>query len=290
MDIINLFFKLFIRKILSLSVTYVQILPLSSNGRKEIMEALKEILIKNKWFTKKQDLDKIWSDDIDKCIKECECPEKKKIFNAFDGLKPQDVKVLIIGQDPYPKEGRADGLAFSFGNNEKAQDSLKNIFDKLKELGIDNKNTELTKWKKNGILLLNSSLTFKNYSNKSEQTKSRKKHLEAWQPFIKQTLTKLFKKKRTKSNPLVVMLWGKNANLIENFNNGNEDEEYLKKNIYIIRNSHPSNLGGAKNYCGNYANPNIWVNAFMCKCNNPFKKCNEFFKLKELSEIDWSTD
>ena len=275
-------------KILPLGVTDVRILPLSSNGRKEIMEALKEILIKNEWFTK-QEVKEIFSSDIVKCIDECTRPRQDEIFNAFNGLRPQDVKVLIIGQDPYPQKGRADGLAFSFGNNEEAQDSLKNIFDKLKELGIDNKNTKLTKWKKNGILLLNSSLTFKYYSNKSEQTKSRKKHLEAWQPFIKQTLTKLFEK-RTKSNPLVVMLWGKNANLIEKFNNGNEDDKYLKKNIYIIRNSHPSNLGGAKNYCGNYANPNIWVNAFMCKCNNPFKKCNEFFKLKGLPEIDWSTD
>lgn len=245
---------------------------------------LKNILVKNDWFTE-PDLNNLWAkNNIDKCIKECECPEKKKIFNAFDGLRPQDVKVLIIGQDPYPKEGRADGLAFSFGNNEKAQDSLKNIFDKIKELGIDNKNTELTKWKKNGILLLNSSLTF----NKSEQTKSRKKHLKAWEPFVERIIEQLINNR--KNDPIVVMLWGKNANLIEKFNNGNKDDEYLKKNIYIIRNSHPSNLGGAKNYCGNYGNPNIWVNAFMCKCNNPFKKCNNFFKLKGLSEIDWSTD
>ena len=282
-------------KILSLGVTDVQILPLSSNSRKEIMEEtlekiikkLKNILIENDWFTERE-LKNFWAKNIDNCIKECDCPEKKKIFNAFDGLKPQEVKVLIIGQDPYPKEDRADGLAFSFGNNEEAQDSLKNIFDKLKELGIDNKNTELTKWKKNGILLLNLSLTFKYYSNKSEQTKSRKKHLKAWEPFVKHIIAQLIDNRKNK--PIVVMLWGKNANLIEKFNNGNEDDEYLKKNIYIIRNSHPSNLGGAKNYCGNYANPNIWVNAFMCKCNNPFKKCNNFFKLKGLPEIDWSTD
>lgn len=254
----------------------------------EIIEGLKNILIDNKWFATKQEVGD-FTDKVIECIKECDCPEKKKIFNAFDGLTPQDVKVLIIGQDPYPTKGRADGLAFSFGNNETAKDSLKNIFDKLKELGIDNKNTELTKWKKNGILLLNSSLTFKDYSNKSEQAKSRKKHLEAWQPFIKNTITKLVEN-RQNSNPLVVMLWGKNANLIENFNNGSKDNEYLKKNIYIIRNSHPSNLGGAKNYCGNYNTQDIWVNAFMCKCNNPFKKCNEFFKLNGLPEIDWSTD
>lgn len=276
------------RKILSLSVIYVQILPLNSNGRKEIMEALKEILIKNEWFSE-QDIEDFFTEKIKTCIKNCDSPHKTDIFNAFDGLKPQNVKVLIIGQDPYPTKGRADGLAFSFGNNEKAQDSLKNIFERLEELGIENKNTKLTKWKENGILLLNSALTFKYYSNKSEQEKSRKKHLEAWEPFVEHIIAQLIDNRKN-DNPIVVMLWGKNANLMKRFTFDNKDEELLKNNVYIIRNSHPSNLGGAKNYCGNYANPNIWVNAFMCKCSNPFKKCNNFFKLKGLSEIDWSTD
>ena len=139
------------RKILSLSITFVH--------RKEIMEeTLKIILVKNEWFTTKQNVEDFFKQKapkVIKCINECTSPEKDKLFDAFEGLKPQDVKVLIIGQDPYPTEGRADGLAFSFGNNEKAQDSLKNIFERLEELGIKNKNTKLTKWKKNGILLLN---------------------------------------------------------------------------------------------------------------------------------------
>ena len=92
-EIINLLFKLFIRKILSLSVTYVQILPLSSNDRKEIMEALKEILIKNEWFTK-QEVEETFTPDVVKCIDECTRPRQDEIFNAFDGLKPQDVKGL----------------------------------------------------------------------------------------------------------------------------------------------------------------------------------------------------
>lgn len=285
MYIIYLLFKLFMRKILSLSITFVH--------RKEIMEeTLKIILVKNEWFTTKQNVEDFFKQKapkVIKCINECTSPEKDKLFDAFEGLKPQDVKVLIIGQDPYPTEGRADGLAFSFGNNEKAQDSLKNIFERLEELGIKNKNTKLTKWKKNGILLLNSSLTFKYYSNKSEQEKSRKKHLDAWEPFVEHIIAQLIDNRKN-DNPIVVMLWGKNANLMKRFTFDNKDEKLLKNNIYIIRNSHPSNLGGAKNYCGNYANPNIWVNAFMCKCNNPFRKCNNFFKLKGLPEIDWSTD
>ena len=87
------------RKILSLSVIYVQILPLSSNDRKEIMEALKEILVKNEWFTE-QEVEEIFTPDIVKCIDECTRPRQDEVFNAFDGLKPQDFKVLIIGQDP----------------------------------------------------------------------------------------------------------------------------------------------------------------------------------------------
>lgn len=253
------------------------------------MEALKEILIDNEWFTK-QEVKKLFLSKIKECIDECTRPNQSDIFNAFEGLKPQDVKVLIIGQDPYPEEDRADGLAFSFGNNEKVQDSLKNIFDRLKELNIVNKNTCLTKWKNNGILLLNSALTLKYSENKSEQKKLQKKHLTAWSPFITKTIEKLINLKERKDKPLVIMLWGKNANLMELFKDDSIDKSYLDKNIYIIRSSHPSNIGSAKNYCGDYSKLKYGVKAFMCKCNNPFKKCNEFFKQKGLAEIDWSTD
>lgn len=289
MDIINLHFPLFMHKILSLGVTDVRILPLSSNGRKEIMEALKEILIKNKWFTKKQDLDKIWTDAIDKCIKECECPEKKKIFNAFDGLKPQDVKVLIIGQDPYPKKGRADGLAFSFGNNEEAQDSLKNILEKIKEelnIHYNEKNSNLTCWRDRGVLLLNTALTYKK-GNKDY-------HIEAWSNLINCIISKLLQRERDSNNPLVIMLWGGQANLLTSFRNDLEDANLRNKHIYILRASHPSNL--AKKYSGNFKSVakklrckplTKNVKGFMDNSNKIFIECNKILK---SNEIDWSTD
>lgn len=276
-------------KILPLGVTDVQILPLSSNGRKEIMEALKEILIKNKWFTKKQDLNKIWSDDIDKCIKECECPEKKKIFNAFDGLRPQDVKVLIIGQDPYPKKGRADGLAFSFGNNEEAQASLKNIFDKIKsELNIDNKNTNLKYWRDRGVLLLNTALTYKK-GNKDY-------HIESWNKLVNSIISKLLQIERDSNNPLVIMLWGGQANLLTSFRNDLEDANLRNKHIYILRASHPSNLGNSKKYSGNFKSVakklrckplTKNVKGFMDNSNKIFIECNKILK---SNKMDWSTD
>lgn len=236
-DIINLLFKLFMHKILSLSVTYVQILPLSSNGRKEIMEALKEILIKNEWFTK-QEVEETFTSDVVKCIDECTRPRQDEIFNAFDGLKPQDVKVLIIGQDPYPTEGRADGLAFSFGDNKPAKDSLKNIFDKIKsELNIDNKNTNLKCWRDRGVLLLNTALTYK----KGNQDY----HITSWSNFVDHIISKLLQN-RTPDNPLVIMLWGGQANLLTSFRDDKDDVIHKDKNIYILRASHPSNVGGSK--------------------------------------------
>lgn len=286
-------------KILSLGVTDVQILPLSSNGRKEIMEEtqkkiienLKNILINNGWFTKIDKIwtDEIWTDDIDKCIKECECPEKKKIFNAFDGLKPQDVKVLIIGQDPYPKKGRADGLAFSFGNNEKAQDSLKNIFDKIKsELNIDNKNTNLKCWRDRGVLLLNTALTYKK-GNKDY-------HIESWNKLVNSIISKLLQIERNSNNPLVIMLWGGQANLLTSFRNDLEDINLRNKHIYILRASHPSNLGDSKNYSGNFKSIakklecqplSSDVKGFMDCKNEIFVQSNNILK---SNKIDWSTD
>lgn len=109
------------------------------------MEALKKILIKNEWFTR-QEVQELFTSEIQKCINECARPSQGDIFNAFDGLRPQDVKVLIIGQDPYPDEAKAHGLAFSYNNGEiPAEDSLLNIFRKIKEdVGIDNSYTNLS--------------------------------------------------------------------------------------------------------------------------------------------------
>ena len=138
------------------------------------------------------------------------------------------------------------------------------------------------------MLLLNSALTFCKVKEKNRQEKSKEIHLRAWTPFVKKVIEKLVYTRENK--PLVIMLFGKNANLLEMFDDDSKDKELLKNNICIIRTSHPSNLGGAKNYCGNYAKLQNNVKAFMCECNNPFKKCNDFFEQKGLPIINWSTD
>lgn len=268
------------RKILSLSVTDVQILPLSSNGRKEIMEALKEILIKNEWFTK-QEVEETFTPDVVKCIDECTRPKQDEIFNAFDGLKPQDVKVLIIGQDPYPDETKAHGLAFSYRDGSiPADDSLRNIFHKIKDdLGIDNTHTNLSAWKEQGVLLLNTALTF--------APNNQDFHIKAWQDFINQVISKLLKVKTENKQPLVIMLWGRKANEIKTFAYKGKEQELVFNQQYplikILRSSHPSN-----NYQAcTKAIYNGEVPAFNDTNYKPFKECNEFLKANGTSEIRW---
>ena len=280
MDIINLLFKLFMRKILSLSVIYVQILPLSSNGRKEIMEALKEILVKNEWFTE-QEVEETFTPDIMKCIDECTRPRQDEIFNAFEGLKPQDVKVLIIGQDPYPDEAKAHGLAFSYRDGSiPADDSLRNIFHKIKDdLGIDNTHTNLSAWKEQGVLLLNTALTF--------APNNQDFHIKAWKDFINQVISKLLKVKTEYKQPLVIMLWGAKANELKTlaYKEIKQEADYQEKYLFIriLRSSHPSNNYQActKSICDGK------IPAFKDTNYKPFKECNEFLKANGINEIRW---
>lgn len=168
-------------------------------------------------------------DSIQRCINECTSPSKELIFNAFKGLEPEDVKVLIIGQDPYPEQGRADGMAFSFGNGKIATDSLKNIFEKLKECGVDNgNNTSLEKWRnKEKILLLNTALT---YSKNVKKEYS----VAAWKIFVDAIIKRLIDTKKEKY-PLVVMLWGGYANNLSKFKYVDKltDEKYFEQHSNI---------------------------------------------------------
>lgn len=173
------------------------------------------------------------------------------------------VKVLIIGQDPYPNEEDAHGLAFSKKSGE-FPDSLRNIFNKIKEeYSIENKNGNLTSWAQRGVLLLNRSLTY-------SQTESLAKRNSFWKPVIDDIINNLTKRKQ----PLVIMLWGNPANnLFPNDNN-----YYLSKNILVLRSSHPSMLG--------YKKETLFGSFYNCK---HFSLCNKFLKENSIEEIDWST-
>lgn len=255
------------------------------------MKDLKNILIKNEWFTESE-LENILTPEIQNCIKECSRPQPKEVFNAFDGLKPQDVKVLIIGQDPYPDIERAHGLAFSFKNGELIpEDSLKNIFEKLKkELNIENTYTNLTCWKNQQVLLLNTSLTYKKADDKKEQGNIQKQHLKHWDGFINEVLKKLTTTKKKNNQPLVVMLWGRKANELKEFvyRGVEQEKKYSEENpnILVLRSSHPSNLYQAssrKIYSGD-------VTAFNDDDYKPFIDCNKFLEKYNQTPINWKTE
>lgn len=244
------------------------------------MEALKEILVKNDWFTE-QDAEKIFTPDSDivNCINECTRPNKSDIFNAFEGLKPQNVKVLIIGQDPYPDEEKAHGLAFSYKNGKiLAEDSLRNIFCKIKEdVGIDNSYTNLSAWKEQGVLLLNTALTYAGDSNKDF-------HIKSWNKFINSVISKLAEVKIETKQALVIMLWGVRANNLQSIAyKSNEYENYPF--IKILRSSHPSN----RYQSCTKAIYNGKLPAFKDSKFKPFKECNEFLQANNIDVIDWHT-
>ena len=246
------------------------------------MEALKYILIKNEWFTR-QEVEELFTSEIQKCINECTRPSQSDIFNAFDGLKPQDVKVLIIGQDPYPDEAKAHGLAFSYNNGKiPAEDSLLNIFRKIKEdVGIDNSYTNLSAWKKQGVLLLNTALTF--------APDNQDFHIKAWHNFVNHVISKLLEVKTTNKQPLVVMLWGAKANEIKSlaYKGNQQGADYQEKYplVKILRSSHPSNNYQActKSICDGE------VSAFKDTDFRPFKECNEFLEANNADIINWHT-
>ena len=181
------------------------------------------------------------------------------------------VKVLIIGQDPYPNKEDAHGLAFSKKSG-KTPASLKNIFAKIKEdTGVENESGNLTPWAKQGVLLLNRALTF-------SKTDSLAKRNKFWQPVIENIINKLI----NRNTPLVIILWGNPANEIEQFS-FEKEEEYKKHSVYILRSSHPSNMGNAKNtaiFDGR-------IKSFME--SNTFAQCNKILKSLGSTEIDWQT-
>ena len=196
---------------------------------------------------------------FDEAVKQFLTPKKEDIFNAFKYISFEDVKVLILGQDPYPNPDHAHGLAFS-SRAEKCPASLKNIFKVInKNFNTDYefKTWELTSWAKQGVFLLNTALTF--YDEKSQN-----KNLKLWKPFIDSVLEKLSQRNK----PLVVMLWGNKAQerALPFFEN--------KENILVLTSTHPSPLGANKG-----------DNCFM-ECNH-FKACNDFLKQHNLSEIEW---
>ena len=152
-------------------------------------------------------------------------PSQDDVLNAIKLTSLDNAKVLIIGQDPYPSAEHAHGLAFS-SLSVKTPASLKNIFKKLKEDYPNGKyeSNTLTEWGKQGVILLNTALTFE-----GKDQKLLKEHTKLWEPIIKNIFEVLIKRNKT----LVVMRWGNYAQKVgECFDNCS--------NIYPLDTTHPS--------------------------------------------------
>lgn len=183
-------------------------------------------------------------------------PSMYDIFNAMKLTAYNDVKCVIIGQDPYHGEGQAHGLSFSVRQGIAPPPSLVNIFKEIKnDVGIDNsgKHGDLTKWAENGVLLLNSVLTVRANQPRSHRGMG-------WEQFTTEIITLLNKREK----PMVFLLWG---------NDAKQKMSYITNpNHLVLTSAHPSPLSAYNGFFG---------------CRH-FSKANEFLRKNGLEEIDWS--
>lgn len=192
-------------------------------------------------------------------------PTPRNILATLKFCEPKDVKVVIIGQDCYLRESQAMGLAFSVPENIKPPPSLRNIFRALSNtLGINKKNPNLTKWNKQGVLLLNAALTVVEKRSRS--------HMKIWESFTDSLIEKI----SLLPQKIIFVLWGKFAqkkcDIINDYTTDIRDFICnLNKNL-VLKYIHPSPL--AKKF-GEFA---------LCP---HFKIINECMEKMEEKKIDW---
>lgn len=176
------------------------------------------------------------------------------MFNALRYTDYNDVKVVILGQDPYHGINEAHGLSFSVKDNVKRPPSLNNIFKELEsDLGIKKTNNDLTNWAKQGVLLLNSIMSVVKDSPLSHKEKG-------WEIFTDNIIKKLNEREK----PMVFILWGGYAR--------SKKQLITNKNHYIIESVHPSPLSAYHGFFG----------------SRPFSKANNFLIKNNIEPIDWS--
>lgn len=157
-------------------------------------------------------------------------PLKENIFKALEYTDYNDIKVVILGQDPYHGEGEAQGLSFSIPNDIRITPSLRNIFKELKnDLNIERTNTDLSDWAKQGVLLLNAILTVCKDTPLSHKDKG-------WEIFTDEIIKKI----NEREEPVVFILWGNYAR--------SKKKLITNKNHYIIESAHPSPLSASRGF------------------------------------------
>lgn len=186
----------------------------------------------------KEEIEKEYFKDILKKIddeyeKNTIYPKKENIFNSLKYTDYNDVKVLLLGQDPYHGEGQAHGLAFSVLDGVEPPPSLKNMFKELKsDLGeFDYKNGTLIPWAKQGVMLLNTVLTVKEGEPNSHKNLG-------WTIFTDKIISLL----NDRSDPVIFLLWGANAK---------EKLPFITNtHHYVLTAPHPSPLSASRGFFG----------------------------------------
>lgn len=184
-------------------------------------------------------------------------PPKNKVFSAFKVCDISDVKVVILGQDPYHEPGQAHGMCFSVMPGTEIPPSLKNIYKEIQsEYGYEIPNHGcLVSWARQGVLLLNTTLTVREHQANSHST-------FGWQKFTDRVIEEVNKR----CENVVFMLWGRNAmakaSLIDS-----------SKHL-VLCSAHPSPLSAYSGFFG----------------NNHFKKANEYLLSVGKTEINWKIE
>ena len=181
-------------------------------------------------------------------------PPKNLVFNALKLTSYKNTKVVIVGQDPYHGEGEAHGLSFSVQKGIKIPPSLQNIYKELySDLGITpSLDGDLTKWAKEGVLLLNAVLTVQ----KDRPASHRNLGWELFTDYIIKTINE-------KEEPVVFILWG---------NFAKDKKKYITNpKHYVITSTHPSPFSAHNGFFG----------------SKPFSKTNEFLIKNNIKPIDW---
>lgn len=180
-------------------------------------------------------------------------PNYENIFDALRFTDYDEVKVVILGQDPYHGLGEAHGLSFSVREGVRMPPSLLNIFKELySDLGIKRTKSDLTDWAKEGVLLLNSIMTVVKDTPLSHKNKG-------WEIFTDTVISKL----NEREEPVIFLLWGSFAR--------SKKELITNKRHKIIESVHPSPLSASRGFFG----------------SRPFSKINNYLNEMNKEEIKW---
>jgi uracil-DNA glycosylase len=221
---------------------------------------LKQILNDSWWQQLKDEFDKPYYQELREMLKReyaehTVYPEPNDIYNALHYTSYENVKVVILGQDPYHGPGQAHGLSFSVQPGVNPPPSLKNIFIELQnDIGADIPNHgSLVSWAKQGVLLLNTVLTVRRGQANSHKGKG-------WEQLTDSIIDVLNKRDK----PVVFILWGRHAQM--------KKERIDTSKHFIIQSPHPSPFSARNGFFG----------------SRPFSRANQYLEQIGDEPIDWS--